>query len=152
MIGILWLVLPLLAAAGFWTGRSRARALSAADADGHRIVLHSLPTHYAQYALAWSAIPPLLILVVSALFGSILVDGWVTAQLEASGLLRETLSAADVLRDVHTGLANTTGENSSPPHTFAQNVLDRARGVLNLGVTGFFSSPQAVASGLREAE
>ena len=138
MIGILWLVLPLLAAAGFWTGRSRARALSAADADGHRIVLHSLPTHYAQYALAWSAIPPLLILVVSALFGSILVDGWVTAQLEASGLLRETLSSADVLRDVHTGLANTTGEHSSPPHAFAQNVLDRARGVLNLGVTGFF--------------
>ena len=138
MIEVLWFVLPLLAACGFWFGRRRALALSGMGSEGQRIVLHSLPTHYAQYVLVWSAIPPFLILVVWAFFGSFLIDGWVTAQLEASGLLRETFSAADVLRDVQTGLANTLGEDATGAYAFAQDALARTQGTLTLAVTGLF--------------
>ena len=146
MTEILWLALPVLAALGFSLGRQRASALSGPDTAGGRIELHSLPNHYGQYVLLWAALPPLAVLTLAAMVGPGLVDGWVVAQVEASGLLTPALSAADVVRDVHTGLAPISGPGASAPHALAAAALERSRGALSLSVLGLFAV--AAAGGL----
>ena len=130
MIGWLWLGLPVIAAAGFWSGRHRALALT----DGGRVEIHSLPAHYGQLVLVWAALPPLLILIGWTVLGGGLVDEWARAAVEASGRLAEEQSAAAVVADVHSGMAMFDGADASPAHAAARAALDRARGTFAAAV------------------
>ncbi len=130
MIGWLWLGLPLLAAAGFWSGQRRALALT----DGGRVEIHSLPAHYGQLVLVWAALPPLLILIGWTFFGGSLVDDWARAAVEASGQLAADQSAAEIVVDVHSGMALLDGADASPAHGVARAAISRARGTFAAAV------------------
>ena len=147
MTGLLWLLLPLLAALGWSVGRARARALAGDPSDARsRIELHSLPGHYGQFVLIWAALPPLAVLVLATVFGGALVDGWVASQIEASGLLDGSKSAEQVLVEVRAGLALLEGEGASLVHVQASDALARVEGTLDLAVVGAFAV--AAAAGL----
>ena len=99
MTGLLWLLLPLLAAMGWSVGRARALALAGDPSDaGGRIELHSLPGHYGQFVLIWAALPPLAVLVLATVFGGALVDGWVASQIETLAALEGDDARGEVVR------------------------------------------------------
>ncbi|MCR9097260.1 MAG: phosphate ABC transporter permease subunit PstC [bacterium] len=147
MTGLLWLVLPVLALVGWSLGRSRALALAGgASEGGGRIELHSLPGHYGQFVLLWAALPPFAVLLLWALCGGVLVDGYVGAQVEASGLLEGARTADQVLVELRSGLATLEGDDASPVHVHGAQALARIEGTLDLALFGAFAV--AAAGGL----
>ncbi len=144
MIGWLWLGLPLLAGFAFQLGRRRALALT----DGGRVEIHSLPAHYGQLVLVWAALPPLLILVVWTLFGSVVVDAWSSASVQASGLLSEGQTASAVVADVHSGMSLFDGADASPAHGLARATLARAHGIFGVSLAALVAVAGAVGLSL----
>ncbi|MBW2426629.1 MAG: phosphate ABC transporter permease family protein, partial [Deltaproteobacteria bacterium] len=126
MIEALWLALPVLALLGFQAGRRRALGL----VHGGAVELHSLPTHYGQLVLIWASLPPLVLLVLWALFGNDLVEGWAMARVEASGVLAAEQDARSVLMDVRSGLVGLGQDGRSPAHVSMEGALARSREIL----------------------
>ncbi|MCA9504051.1 MAG: phosphate ABC transporter permease subunit PstC [Spirochaetaceae bacterium] len=135
MIEALWGLLPLLAGLGFVLGRRRAEQL-AAEGD---VSLNSLPQHYGQFVLLWAAGPPLALLLLWALSGGTIVEGWAAASLDASGLLGVDQRADHVLSEVRGGLSSLDGAALSEAHAHVERTLDRARQVLGLSVAAGFA-------------
>ena len=146
MIEVLWLVVPLVALAGFQIGRGRAVALreGLATGNGQRVELNSLPGHYGQFVLLWAALPPLVVLLLHAVAGGELVDAWATAQLEAEAIPPETSAA--LIEEVRNGLAARGGEGAGAPHARAAAAIDRAEGLIGMSVVAAFCA--AAAGGL----
>lgn len=122
MIGWVWLGLPLLASIAFWIGRRQALVLS----RGGRVEIHSLPQHYGQLVLIWTALPCLVVLLAWALLGGSVVDLWSKAAVESSGLLASGQTAAGVVHDVHTGMGQIDGADATPAHAVARAAIARA--------------------------
>ena len=144
MTEFLWLMIPLVATAGFYFGKRRALALAGSEArepGSSRVELHSLPNHYGQFVLVWASLPPLLLLVLWSVMGPGLVDGWVVAQLEASGLVDSSSSAESVVMELHQGFAPSGDEGAvpNPARDLARDALSRASSILGLALLGCFA-------------
>ena len=135
MIEALWLALPALALVGFLFGRQRAFLLS----QGGAIELHSLPAHYGQLVLLWAVLPPLFLLLLWAIFGSALEEGFALARVEASGLLSQSQELEAVLADVRSGLSSLDGQPSSPAHELMEQALARSREIFGWALTAVFA-------------
>ena len=142
---LLWLSLPVLAFVGWSVGRNRALSLAGGPPSGDesRIELHSLPGHYGQFVLLWAALPPLVVLLAWSFFGAALVDGWVAAQLQSSGLLAEGQNIARVLDEIRSGMVVLEGAAANPVHVFGAQALDRANDTLSLSLLGAFAAAGA---------
>ncbi len=144
MIEVLWLVVPLVALTGFQLGRRRAVWLRDGLATGHgqRVELNSLPGHYGQFVLLWAALPPLLVLLLHAIFGGALVDGWAAAQLEAGDQAAEL--SATLVAEVRSGMASLTGEGASALHVEADAAIHRAEALVGMSVVAAFCATAAL--------
>lgn len=74
------LIAVLIALGGaYLLGRNRARTLASQGAR-----MHSLPTHYGAFVALWTTLPPLLLLLLWAVFETRVVDMLLTLQLPES--------------------------------------------------------------------
>jgi phosphate transport system permease protein len=144
LIEALWLALPVVALLGFQAGRRRALGLI----QGGVVELHSLPTHYGQFVLVWASLPPLLLLLLWALFGNDLVEGWAMARVEASGLLAADQNARSILMDVRSGLMGLGHDGRSPAHISMEGALARSHEILGWSLAALVAVASAVGISL----
>lgn len=93
--GLVILIVVAIAIAGFIIGRSRA--LSAAGGDVRS--LHSLPTHYGQTVLLFTAVPSLLVAIAWLLLQPVYVESQISSMI-GTGDIAEGSSLSLVMADV----------------------------------------------------
>ncbi len=147
MIDLLWLSLPLIGLAGFQLGKRRALSLRGpGDETGAlRVELNSLPGHYGQFVLVWALLPPLALLLLHAVFGTALEEGWAGAQLQASGQLSSGVEVERVLSELRSGMASLNGAEASGPHVAAAETMRRIQGVVSASLAVAFLATAAGA-------
>lgn len=95
---IYWIALAAVAL--LWAISYRAgRVRSLAVAGGQQ--LHSLPAHYGSYAVVWTIIPALLVLVVWAIIQPLVLEGMVLSILPPDRLEIRAIELEALLSDIH---------------------------------------------------
>jgi len=95
---IYWIALAAVAL--IWAISYRAgRVRSLAVAGGQQ--LHSLPAHYGSYAVVWTIIPALLVLVVWAIIQPLVLEGMVLSILPPDRLEFRAIELEALLSDIH---------------------------------------------------
>ncbi|WP_417517064.1 phosphate ABC transporter permease subunit PstC [Minwuia sp.] len=109
---IYWIAFAALAL--FWAfsyraGRSRALAV------GGQQQLHSLPGHYGAYAVIWTIVPALVVLVVWAVLQPVVLEGMIVASLPEARQSMADLGMQSLISDVHNLAVGDRAVNPDDP-------------------------------------
>lgn len=94
-----------------WRG-GRGRALGLASTGGS---LHSLPTHYGGYAVVWTVMPALLVLVLWTIFQPLVLESMIISSLPPDRQGMADLALNSLIGDVHNLAVGERAVNADDP-------------------------------------
>jgi len=137
---IYWIALATLAmmwAFAYRTGRGRALAASGSA------TLHSLPAHYGAYAVVWTIVPAILILIAWLIFQPIVLESMALSALPPDMQSLSNLEVQVLIADIHNLAIGERAINADNP--VVQGVSQDYAGWLATARVGMIAAMTAVA-------
>ena len=152
---ILIAVLLLLAAIGYYLGRSRAYAVS----DNHPSALHSLPSYHGAYVAVWCGLPSLLVVVAWLVLEPTIAEWILEANLPEDAKALDPAKLSLLINDIkNLALGNIVSREVDPALQAAADSYANVRTVgaaamivvgLSVAIFGIYRGRSLIARNLR---
>jgi phosphate transport system permease protein len=99
----------------FWVAAFRGGRNRALGVSGGGVGLHSLPSHYGGYAVVWTVMPAIAVLVVWTLFQPLFLEGLIVSSLPAGKQNIADIELRSLISDVHNLAVGRRAVNADDP-------------------------------------